>query len=48
MPSATFLDMIELAISGIDSTVAVMSRSAYSRRSAGSSSGPAAMMTPPI
>ena len=28
VPSATFLDMIELAISGIDSTVAVMSRSA--------------------
>ena len=47
MPSATFFDMIELAISGIDSTVAVMSRSAYSRRSAGAISSPAAAMTPP-
>ena len=39
VPSAIFLDMIELAISGIDSTVPVTSRSAYSlpvrRRQAG-------------
>ena len=35
VPSAIFLDMIELAISGIDSTVPVTSRSAYSLRSAG-------------
>ena len=34
--------MIELAISGIDSTVPVTSRSAYSRRSAGASPGLAA------
>ena len=34
-PAATFLDMIEVAISGIDGTVAVASRSAYMRRSAG-------------
>ena len=30
VPSAIFFDMIELAISGIDSTVPVTSRSAYS------------------
>jgi hypothetical protein len=36
-PSATFLDRIDDAISGIDSTVAVASRSAYSARSAGTS-----------
>ena len=35
VPSAIFLDMIELAISGIDSTVPVTSRRAYSLRSAG-------------
>ena len=35
VPSAIFLDMIELAMSGIDSTVPVTSRSAYSLRSAG-------------
>ena len=37
MPSASFFDMIEDEISGIDSTVAVTSRSAYSLRSAGTS-----------
>ena len=35
MPSASFFDMIDDAISGSDSTVAVTSRSAYSRLSAG-------------
>ena len=35
VPSAIFLLMIELAISGIASTVPVTSRSAYSLRSAG-------------
>ena len=34
-PAASFLDRIEATISGIDSTVPVTSRSAYSRRSAG-------------
>ena len=48
VPSAIFLDMIELAISGIDSTVPVTSRSAYSLRSAGARPGPAAQMTQPI
>ncbi len=47
VPSAIFLDMIELAISGIDSTVPVTSRSAYSRRSAGARPGPAAQITQP-
>ncbi len=47
MPSAIFLDMIELAISGIDSTVAVTSRSAYSRPSAGARPLPAAAITAP-
>ena len=47
VPSAIFLDMIELAISGIDSTVPVTSRSAYSRRSAGARPAPAAQMTQP-
>ena len=47
VPSAIFFDMIELAISGIDSTVPVTSRSAYSLRSAGASPGPAAQMTQP-
>ena len=37
-PSASFFDMIDDEISGIDSTVAVTSRSAYSLRSAGASS----------
>ena len=36
-PSASFFDMIEDEISGIDSTVPVTSRSAYSLRSAGAS-----------
>ena len=36
-PSASFFDMIEEEISGIDSTVAVTSRRAYSLRSAGAS-----------
>ena len=35
VPSATFFDRIDEAMSGIDSTVAVASRSAYRRRSAG-------------
>ena len=35
IPSASFFDMIEAAMRGIDSTVAVRSRSAYSLRSAG-------------
>ena len=47
VPSAIFLDMIELAMSGIDSTVPVTSRSAYSFRSAGSEAGPAAQITAP-
>ena len=47
VPSAIFLDMIELAISGIDSTVPVTSRSAYRRRSAGARPGPAAQITQP-
>ncbi len=37
-PSASFLDRIEATISGIDSTVPVASRTAYSRRSAGARS----------
>ncbi len=37
MPSASFFDMIDDAIIGSDSTVAVTSRSAYSRLSAGAS-----------
>ncbi len=36
-PSASFFDMIEEEISGIDSTVPVTSRRAYSLRSAGAS-----------
>ena len=47
VPSAIFFDMIELAIRGIDSTVPVMSRRAYSLRSAGARSGPAALITAP-
>ena len=37
-PAASFLERIDATISGIDSTVAVASRSAYRRRSAGASS----------
>ena len=47
VPSAIFLLMIELAISGIASTVPVTSRSAYSLRSAGASPSPAAQITAP-
>ena len=47
VPSAIFLDMIELAMSGIDSTVPVTSRSAYSLRSAGARPSPAAAITAP-
>ena len=47
VPSAIFLLMIELAISGIASTVPVTSRSAYSFLSAGASVDPAAQMTAP-
>ena len=36
-PAASFLDRIDATISGIDSTVPVASRIAYSRRSAGAS-----------
>ncbi len=46
-PSAIFLLMIELAISGIDSTVEVTSRSAYSFLSAGASPDVAAQTTAP-
>jgi len=38
-PPASFLDMMLLAMSGMESTVAVTSRSAYSLPSAGTSSG---------
>ena len=37
-PAASFFERIEATISGIDSTVPVASRIAYSRRSAGASS----------
>ena len=47
VPSATFFDMIELAINGIDSTVEVTSRRAYSLRSAGASVGEAPAITAP-
>ena len=47
VPSAIFLLMIEEAISGIDSTVPVTSRSAYSFLSAGASPEPAAQITAP-
>ncbi len=47
VPSAIFFDMIELAMSGMDSTVPVTSRSAYSRRSAGARPEPAAQITQP-
>ncbi len=46
-PSAIFLLMIDEAMSGIDSTVPVTSRSAYSLRSAGASASPAAHTTAP-
>ena len=48
VPSAIFFDMIELAISGMDSTVPVTSRRAYRRRSAGARPAPAAQMTAPM
>ena len=47
VPSAIFLLMIELAMSGMQSTVLVMSRRAYSFLSAGASPAPAAQMTAP-
>ena len=47
VPSAIFFDMIELAMSGMDSTVPVTSRKAYSRRSAGARRSPAAQITAP-
>ena len=47
VPSAIFLLMIELAISGIDSTEPVTSRSAYSLRSAGARVGVVAQITAP-
>ena len=47
VPSAIFLLMIELAISGIASTVPVTSRNAYSFLSAGARPSPAAQMTAP-
>ena len=47
MPSAIFLLMIDEAISGMASTVPVMSRSAYSLPSAGARPEPAAQITPP-
>ena len=47
VPSAIFFDMMLLAIRGIDSTVPVTSRSAYSFLSAGASVEPAAHTTAP-
>ncbi|CAB4758585.1 unannotated protein [freshwater metagenome] len=47
MPSAIFLLIIEDAISGIASTVAVTSRNAYSFLSAGARPAPAAQITAP-
>ncbi len=47
VPSAIFLLMIDEAISGIDSTVPVTSRRAYSFASAGARPEPAAQMTAP-
>ena len=47
MPSAIFLLMMELAMSGIASTVPGTSRSAYSFLSAGARPDPAAQMTAP-
>ena len=46
-PPAIFLLMMLLAMSGIDSTVAVTSRRAYSDLSAGASDSPALPMTAP-
>ena len=45
MPSASFFDMIDAEIKGIDSTVAVASRSAYRRLSAGAISAASIMVT---
>ena len=47
VPSAIFLLMIDDAISGIASTVAVTSRSAYNFLSAGANPAPAAQITAP-
>jgi hypothetical protein len=47
VPSAIFLLMIDEAISGIASTVPVMSRSPYNLPSAGASPAPAAQTTAP-
>ncbi len=47
MPSAIFLDMIDVAMSGIASTVPVTSRRAYSFLSAGARPSPAAQITAP-
>ena len=47
VPAASFLDRIEAVISAIESTVAVTSRIAYRRRSAGARSPPAATMAIP-
>ena len=47
-PAASFLLMIELTISGMDSMVPVTSRSAYSLRSAGASSALWPVSTIPI
>jgi hypothetical protein len=47
VPSAIFLLMIDDAISGIASTVAVTSRSAYNFLSAGAKPAPAAQITAP-
>ena len=47
VPSAIFFDMIDDAMSGMQSTVAVMSRSAYSFLSAGARSAPGAQTMQP-
>ena len=47
VPSAIFFDMIDDAINGIASTVAVTSRRAYNFLSAGASPAPAAQITAP-
>ena len=47
-PSASFLDRMEETISGMDSTVEVMSRVAYILRSAGASSAVCPMMATPV
>ena len=46
-PAASFFDMMDEAISGIDSTVAVASRSEYSLPSAGATSGVCPMNASP-